>query len=98
MATAYIRFGKVMGGGAPVYVPTPSASQNITTSSSSQQSTITAVDGDYATISAVGGVIRIAIGQNPAAIAGAGAWILDGGTIDVGPLKYGDKVAVIDAA
>ena len=97
MATAYIRFGGCMGGGAPVLSPIPDATGTITTSGTSQATTITS-NGSYARISAVGGVIRYAVGAAPVAVAGSGDWVLDGQTVDIGPLNVGDKIAVIDAA
>ena len=97
MATAYIRFGGAMGGAAPVLSPIPRDTAKITTSGTSQATTITSA-GEYARISAVGGVIRYAVGQTPTALAGSGDWVLDGGTVDIGPLAIGDKIAVIDAA
>lgn len=97
MATAYIRLGGAMGGGAPVLSPRPDATATITTSGTSQATTITSA-GSYARISAVGGVVRYAIGSAPVALAGSGDWVLDGGTVDIGPLSFGDKIAVIDAA
>lgn len=96
MATAYIRFGRVMGGGAPVYSPTPNATATITTSGTSQATTVSAQEGDFIRVTASGGAIRIAIGAAPVALAGSGDWLLDGDTMDLGPLKYGDKIAVID--
>ena len=35
MATAYIRFGRALGGGAPVYTPIPDQTETITTSGTS---------------------------------------------------------------
>jgi hypothetical protein len=97
MATAYIRFGGAMGGGAPVLSPIPDATATLTTSGTSQATTITS-KGTYARISAVGGAIRYAVGPAPTALAGSGDWVLDGMTVDIGPLNIGDKIAVIDAA
>lgn len=96
MATAYIRFGGAMGGGAPVLAPKPDATATITTSASSQ-ATAVASKGDYARISAIGGVVRYAVGPAPVALAGSGDWVLDGQTVDLGPLSIGDRIAVIDA-
>jgi hypothetical protein len=97
MATAYIRFGGAMGGGAPVLSPIPDATATFTTSDTSQATTI-ASKGGYARISAVGGAIRYAVGPTPTALAGSGDWVLDGMTVDIGPLNVGDKIAVIDVA
>jgi len=98
MAKVYVSFGRVMGGGAPVYSPTPSSSSAvITTSGASQQASIVAGDGDYATVYATGGAIRIAFGPSPIAVANSGRVVGDGQSIDLGPLKNGDKIAIIDS-
>ena len=98
MATAYIRFGRVLGGGASVYTPIPDQTETITTSGTSQATTIVAQEGRFARVSASGGTIRIAVGQNPTALAGSGDWVMDGDTLDIGRLTVGEKIAVIDAA
>lgn len=95
MATVHIRFGGLMGGGAPVYAPTPSSAQTITSSATSQQSTAVAQAGDYVTVDASGGAVLVAIGQNPTAASSVGDMVQ--ATKDFGPLKAGDKVAIIDA-
>jgi len=98
MAKVYVSFGRVMGGGAPVYAPTPSSSSRaITSSASSQQASITAGDGDYATVLATGGAIRIAFGPSPIAVEDSGRVVGDGQSIDLGPLKNGDTIAIIDS-
>lgn len=96
MATVNIRFGAVMGAGAPVYA-LPRSSASITSSGTSQATTIAAAGGDYAAIVSAGGPVWVAIGQAPTAAAGTTFLVPDGGALDVGPLKDGDKVAVIDA-
>lgn len=97
MATAYIRMGGVMGGGAPVYT-TAGRYEDITTSGTSAASTMVAQAGDMLTVGASGGSIRIAIGPAPTALSNGGMWVADGQRVDIGPLSRGDKVAVIDAA
>lgn len=97
MATVNVRFGSVMGAGAPVYAPIPRAAEAITTSATSAQATNKAVSGDYATVTSVGGAVWVRIGQNPTAAAGATDLIPDGGSRDFGPLREGDTVAVINA-
>lgn len=97
MATAHIRFGNAMGGGAPAYSPIPSGLQTITATATSQASTIRAVNGDYARIVANGGNLCFAVGAAPVAVAASGDIIMSGTSIDLGPLAWGDKVAVIDA-
>ena len=98
MAIAYIRFGGAMGGGAPVLSPRPDAVQVINTTSSTQAtSAANASRGGYARISATGGVIRYAVGPSPTAVGDQGDWVLDGQTVDIGPLNVGDRIAVIDS-
>ena len=87
-----------MGGGAPVLSSRPDAVQAFSTTSSSQATSVAnASRGGYARISATGGVIRYAVGPNPTAVAGDGDWVLDGQTVDIGPLNVGDRIAVIDS-
>lgn len=98
MASIHVRFGEVMGAGAPVYASKPRKSETVTSSASSAQTTNTANSGDYATISAIDGSVYVTTGSNPTALAtGAGMDVVISGTVkDFGPLKDGDKVAVID--
>lgn len=98
MASIHIRFGDAMGAGAPVYAPLPSASEKVTSSATSAASAVSATGGDFATISAVDGSVFITIGQTPVALASGSNMdvVLSGQTKDFGPLKPGDKVAVID--
>jgi hypothetical protein len=98
MADIRIRFGAVMGGGAPVYAPIPKASQKITSSGSSAQSTYSADDGDYVSVFALDGAVAIAINANPTAVATSGDVVPSGTSRDFGPLKVGDKIAIIDVA
>lgn len=95
MATVHIRIGKVMGAGTPTYQK-GGRTATITSSSSSQATTIAAEDGDFATICASGGNVRIAFLAT--ALASSGEWVLDGQTRDFGPLNRGDTVSVIDMA
>lgn len=97
MATLHVRFGAAMGGGAPIYAPTPSAAQSITTSGSSQASTVSATQGDIGTVKVTGGNVYVTVGQSPTASAGAGFYLGDGDRVDFGPLRGGDKIAVINA-
>lgn len=96
MATVHIRFGGVMGSGAPVYAPIPKRAETITSSGSSQASTKAADGGDYCTVTSSGGAVFVAIGQAPVAASGSGDMIPDGSSIDFGPLTDGDKVAIIN--
>lgn len=86
-----------MGAGAPVYSPKANAVETITTSGSSQATTIEAKGGDFATLTVTGGAVFVAIGDTPTAASGSGDLLPDGGSRDFGPLKDGEKIAVIDA-
>lgn len=98
MADIRIRFGSLMGAGAPVYAAHPKQVAKITSSAASQATTVSAESGDYVTIKAIGGAVAFDIGPNPTAIATSGDVIGDGERMDFGPLQNGDKVAIIDAA
>lgn len=98
MADVRIRFGGVMGGGAPVYSPIPDATAKITSSGTSHATSVSAEQNDYVTIKAIGGAVAFAIGQAPVAVATSGDVVAAGERADFGPLKAGDKVAIIDAA
>lgn len=99
MATVYITLTGAMGGGAPVYATRSHSAQKITSSGSSQQAAFTAAGGEYLRVSSEGGSIAILISDNPTAVSGgAGShFVMDGGTMDLGPMKSGDKLAIIDA-
>lgn len=96
MATAHIAFGGAMSAGAPVFPTKPRAAESITTSGTTQSTTIEANQGEYAHITASGGSIFIAIGETPTAASGSGWLVSDGETRTCGVLKQGEKVAVID--
>ena len=98
MADIRIRFGSVMGSGAPVYGPHPKQSAKFTSSASSQATTVAAEAGDFVTIKAIGGPVAFDIGPAPVAIATSGDVVMSGEAMDFGPLQTGDKVAIIDAA
>ena len=98
MADIRIRFGTVMGSGAPVYGSHPKAVAKITSSAASQATTVAAEAGDYVTIKAIGGPVAFDIGPAPVAIATSGDVVMAGEVMDIGPLQTGDKVAIIDAA
>lgn len=99
MADARIRFGNLMGAGAPVYATRALASQAINTTAASQVSAYTAQGGEYLTV-AVNGTTAVAIdiGPSPVAVATSGDVVLGNQTRDFGPLKAGDRVALIDVA
>ena len=98
MADVRIRFGSLMGAGAPVYASHPKQTAKFTSSASSQATTVAAEAGDYVTIKAIGGAVAFDIGPAPVAIATSGDVIGDGERMDFGPRQIGDKVAIIDAA
>ena len=99
MAAVYITFTGAMGGGAPSLLAISKAAQKITSSGTSQSTTYAAEGGEYARIVASGGSIAVAVGPLPTAASGATGthWAVDGVPLDLGPLKAGDKIAVIDA-
>jgi hypothetical protein len=96
MGTVHIRFGGVMGGGAPVYLERPNASETITTSTTKASSTAVAAGGDFVTIQSLTTNVLVAIGQAPDADLTPSDMIQIGGKADFGPLSYGDKVSVKD--
>jgi hypothetical protein len=100
MATVHVAFTSAMGGGAPVLAPKPNASEKITSSATSAATAIAATAGDYARIAAFDGAVFVAVGPAPVALAtGADMHVvLAGTTLDLGPFKQGDKIAVIDGA
>lgn len=95
---AHVEFGEVMMAGAPVYPRLPRKAE-IVASASSTQTSFTANGGEFATVTAIAADVNVAIGSNPTALAAGTnqARIPVGVTRDFGPLKDGDKVAVIDA-
>ncbi len=97
MATVNVRIGSVMGAGASVYAPIPRSAEAVTSGATSAQASGVAQQGDYLTVTSVGGAVWVKIGANPTAAAGSTDLIPDGGTRDFGPLKEGEKVAIIDA-
>lgn len=96
MANIHIRFGEIMPGDAPVYQRVPRSSEVITSSGSNQTTTMTATGGDYATITAIDGAVYVDIAASPNASTNKREAVPSGGTKDFGPLKEGDKVAVVD--
>ena len=98
MGTVNVTFASVGGpsGAMPAYNGRSQASENITSSGTSAQSTNTAPrSGTVARIAAVDASVYVKTGDNPTAA--AGDWFLAlGTTIDLF-LEAGDKVAVINA-
>ncbi len=96
MATVVVNFGAAMGAGAPAYPPTVQAGESITSSGTSQPTTGSANSGDFAHITSIGGAVWASFGSSPVASAGTTWIIADGETKLFGPLKDGDKAAIID--
>lgn len=98
MAKVGVTFGSVMDGIAPVYAGRVNASENFTSSGSSQSTTYTVTQPDeVARIATSGGPIWVRAGASPTAAAGDDYLVPDGGTLDLGRLTIGWKVAFIDA-
>ena len=98
MGTVHITFGGAMGAGAPVYPSKPRKSEAVTSSGTSASTTNAANGGEYARILSFDANVYVTVGASPTALA-SGAGMLactSGGVLDIGPLKDGDKVAVID--
>lgn len=91
-------FGSFMGAGAPCYGGCRVA-ETVVSSGTSQQTVNTSVGGEWAsiTVQSTGTDILVAWGDNAVASATTGKMVTPGATIDVGPLKAGDKIAIIDA-
>ena len=98
MATVYIRMGEAMGNSAPVINTKPRATSTVSSTGSSQTAPILAEGGDFIRIASVGGPIRYSIGKSPTALASSGDWVLDGQSVDAGPMSQGDQIAIIDAS
>jgi hypothetical protein len=93
MAKVFIAFHTPLAGLAQV-VGQPNASESITSSATSQQTTATAKNGEVATITVSGGDIRAQFGANPTAT--ANSWLIVDGTTRDFAIAPGDKVAVVD--
>jgi len=93
MGVAAISLGAVMGGGAPVYAM-PRVSQEVNTTATTQNATVTVESGDYLRVASLSGNIAVAINKtaatSPRLIVAASTYI------DIGPLKAGDTIALID--
>ena len=98
MATVNVAFNTAMQGSTPVVGAVPTASAAITSSGTSQQTSITAGNDTACRITAIGGSVWIKFGANPTAAAGSDYLIPSGASHDFGNIPAGYKVAVIDAA
>ena len=99
MATVGITFGAAMDGFKPVYAGLPEVSETLTSSGSSQATTGAITHPDQiARVTTSGGAVWVKTGAaSPTAAAGDDYLLPDGGTIDLGRLQVGWKVAVVDA-
>lgn len=97
MATVHVAFARAMDGPAPVIASRPASSQVITSSASSQATTITAGNHEVCVVTATGGAVWVQIAGTPVAAAGSDWLIPDGTTREFGHVPPGSKVAVINA-
>ncbi len=98
MATVAINFESPANvGGTSVFNAYPRKSESVTSSGTSQQTTITALANEAATITSTGGNVWVKAGQSPTAAAGDNTLVLDGETKTIGPMRAGDEIAIIDA-
>lgn len=92
--TTHITFRDPADYGGSSVLGKPRASETMTESASSAASTITAKQGEVCHITATA-AIHVEYGAAPTAAADSGDMIPAGGSIDVGPMNAGDKVAII---
>ncbi len=82
----------------PVYNGRFTAAQTINSSATSQATSITAHDRDAVRVTVSGGAIWVGEpSDDPEALVDECWLLLDGGTLDLGGLQLGDKIAIIDA-
>jgi hypothetical protein len=93
MGIAYITARPVMGAGAPVYGPVR-ASETVNTTTSNAVATIVINGGDYIRVVARTADVHLAI--NKTAATEPRDTIPAGTAIDIGPLKQGDVLNLID--
>lgn len=99
MAKVHIKMGAaVQVGGSSVFPAVPRAVQTMTSSGTSAASTITAQQGETASITVTGGDVFIATGSaTPVAASGSGHLIPSGGSLDIALMQPGWAIAVIDS-
>lgn len=98
MATVHVNFEDPTNiGGTSVFSAYPRASEDFTSSGTSQATTITALANEVASITSSGGAIWAKAGQSPTAAAGDNHLVADGETKSIGGLRAGDTIAIIDA-
>ena len=93
---ARIELSPLMAASAPAYSPAVRVAENITPGGSSQASAITAEANEYATIIATDAVY-VAFGPAPVASSANGRLVQAETIRDFGPLRAGDKIAVVSA-
>ena len=98
MATVQITFGAAVDGVAPVAAMQPAAAETITSSGTSQATTITTRRGQICSVTASGGNVWVTAAGTPTASAGTTHLVPDGATRDFGFLEDGWRIAVIDAS
>ena len=82
---------------SPVPYAVPGASESITSSGNSQQSTNGFDSGEWVSITSSGGAVWVAVGASPTAAAGTHWLTPDGGTTSLRRKDASHKVAIIDA-
>lgn len=94
--TTHITFRDPSDYGGSSILGKPRASETMTESGTSAQTTITAKQGEVCHITATA-AIHVEYGLNPTAAADSGDMITAGGALDIGPMNAGDKIAIITA-
>jgi hypothetical protein len=108
MATVHITLGRLRGGNgreqiarpeAPVPDSVPIGSDTFSTSGTSTQSASLEAPDTFSfwSVTATGGNVYVAFGDDPVAAADFGWLILDGQTRDFGACEAGEKIAVKSA-
>ena len=92
-----IELSPLMAASAPAYSPAVRVAQNITPGGSSQASAIEAQSNEYATVIAKDQDVYVAFGPAPVASAANGRLVQAETIRDFGPLRPGDKIAVVSA-
>ena len=95
--TTHITFRDPSDYGGSSILSKPRASETLTETGTSAQSTITAKQGEVCHIAATA-AIYVNYGASPTAAADSGDMINAGGQIDIGPMNALDKVAIITVA
>lgn len=97
MATVHVTFfGATVNGSASFYAPSPRVAQTITSSGTSQASTITALTGEVGAVTASGGDVWVNVGESPTAASGSGYLVPAGSRLELYPMVQGHAIAVRD--